>query len=327
MIITRTPFRISFFGGGTDYPSWFQENKGAVISTSIDKFCFISLRKLPPFFEFKYRVAYSKIENVKCLDDLEHKAVKAIIKNSKVEEGLEIHCESDLPARSGIGSSSAFVVGLLNATYSYQNIRTSKSKLAIDAINIETNILNEIGGIQDQYATSFGGLNLIEFNNDLSVEVKPVAISDQRKKELNQSLMLFFTGISRNSCDVSKLFIQNLSANQDYLDKLKSYVYEAERILFSNCSIADFGYLLEDAWMIKRKLCEGITNSTIDLIYKKAIEAGATGGKLLGAGAGGFILLVVDPKKRFQVLEAMKEYVHVPFEFDSKGSQVIYYEN
>ena len=327
MIITRTPFRISFFGGGTDYPAWFQENRGAVISTTIDKYCFLSLRKLPPFFEFKYRVAYSKVENVKHLDDLEHKAVKAILKNTKVKEGLEIHCESDLPARSGIGSSSSFVVGLLNAVYAYQNISTSKSKLAIDAINIETNILKEVGGIQDQYATSFGGLNLIEFNNDSSVQVKPVNISDKRKKELNQSLMLFFTGISRNSSDVSKLFIKNLSLNNDYLNKLKSYVYEAERILFSNCSLKDFGYLLEDSWKIKKKLSDGITNRTIDLIYKKAIEAGATGGKLLGAGAGGFILLAVEPKKRIQVLEAMKEYVHVPFEFDSIGSQVIYSDN
>ena len=326
MIISRTPFRISFFGGGTDYPHWFEKNTGSVISTSIDKYCFISLRKLPPFFDFKYRVAYSRVENVNDIQDLNHKAVKECIKHSQIKEGLEIHCESDLPARSGIGSSSSFVVGLLNAIYTYKNIKTSKSKLAIDAINLEVNVLNEIGGCQDQYATAYGGLNIINFLKDSSVEIKPVNITKQRKSELESHLMLFFTGISRTSSDVSQSLVNNFSRKKNDLFKLQSYVKEAEDLLFSNCPISDFGYLLEESWIIKKQLSEKITNKEIDAIYKKAIDAGATGGKLLGAGSGGFILLVADPKKHSEIRNCLKDYVNVPFKFDSLGSQIIYYE-
>ncbi|WP_320664284.1 hypothetical protein [Prochlorococcus sp. MIT 1223] len=317
---------MSFFGGGTDYPSWFKEHSGTVISTTIDKYCYISLRKLPPFFDFKYRVAYSIVENVKDIEDLKHTAVKALIKESKIKEGLEIHCDSDLPARSGIGSSSSFVVGLLNAIYAYKNVKISKSKLALDAIDLEINVLNEVGGYQDQYATSYGGLNIINFPKDSSIEIKPVCISKKRKEDLQSHLLLFFTGISRTSSYISKSLVENFKLKKDYLFKLQDFVKEAEDILFSNLPITDFGSLLDESWKIKKQLSEKISNDHIDLIYQKAIDAGASGGKLLGAGSGGFILLVANPEKHLQIRSALKEYVHVPFEFDSLGSQIIYCE-
>jgi D-glycero-alpha-D-manno-heptose-7-phosphate kinase len=326
MIISRTPFRISFFGGGTDYPHWFKQNGAAVLSTSFDKYCYITCRELPPFFEHKYRIAYSKIENAKSIAEIEHPAVRAVLSEMDFDHGLEIHCDADLPARSGLGSSSSFVVGMLHSLNAFQGKRVSKEWLAHEAIRIEQEVLQETVGSQDQVAVSYGGFNIIHFEKDGSVRVEPLVVSTQRKKELNGHLMLFFTGFSRISSEIAQASVVNIDKKSDELHGMRGMVDDAVDILCHGKDIRSFGELLHSGWMHKRSLSDLVSNSNIDSLYDTARKAGAVGGKLLGAGGGGFMLLFVSPEKQADVRGALKDLIFVPFEFEAAGSQVVYYQ-
>jgi D-glycero-alpha-D-manno-heptose-7-phosphate kinase len=326
MIISRTPFRISFFGGGTDYPDWYLENDGAVLSTSFDKYCYITCRALPPFFEHNYRIAYSIVENAINISDIRHPAVRGILGEMKFEHGLEIHADADLPARSGLGSSSSFIVGLLNALYALEGRRLSQSFLAHEAIRIEQEVIKENVGSQDQVAAAYGGFNLIHFQRNGQVRVEPVIITSQRKNLLNEHLMLFFTGFSRIASDIAEDQIRNISSRANELRNIRSMVDQALSILAGESDLRDFGELLHESWLCKQSLSVKISNEEINEIYRVARNAGAIGGKLLGAGGGGFMLLFVEPHKQLEVRNALNKLVYVPFKFESSGSQIIHYE-
>ncbi len=326
MIISRTPFRISFFGGGTDYPAWYLKHGGAVLSTTFDKYCYITCRELPPFFGHKYRIAYSLVENAKEVCDIKHPAVRAVIQEMKLAQGLEIHVDADLPARSGLGSSSAFTVGLLNSLYALQGQRVSRDFLAHEAVRIEQEVICESVGSQDQIAAAYGGLNVIHFRQDGGFKVEQVILPADRKQVLNDHLMLFFTGFSRIASEIAKDKISNLGKKVKELQQIQRLVGEALDILSRGKDIRLFGELLHTVWTCKQSLSEKVSNVQINAIYETARKAGAIGGKLLGAGGGGFMLLFVEPAKQPQVREALKGFIHVPFQFETTGSQVIYYE-
>lgn len=326
MIITRTPFRVSFFGGGSDYPVWYEDDsRGAVLSASINKYCYITCRKLPPFFEHKSRVVWSKIESVKHVDEIQHPAVREVIKHLGISDGLEIHHDGDLPARSGLGSSSTFTVGLLNALYALQGKMVSKHQLALEAIHVEQNLLKENVGAQDQTAAAFGGLNKIEFGGPHKIAVHPVAISAARYRELQDHCMLFFTGLARTASEVAAEQIKNTPKKKAEIGKMVAMVDEAIGILNGNGPIEDFGRLLHETWMLKRGLSSQISSSMIDDIYNAARSAGAIGGKILGAGGGGFILFFATPELQPKIRERLKHLLHVPFRFENMGSQIIHY--
>lgn len=325
MIISRTPFRISFFGGGTDYPAWFKDNGGAVISTTFDKYCYITCRKLPPFFDHKYRIAYSQVENAKCVEDINHRAVRAVLQEHHGDEGLEIHCDADLPARSGLGSSSSFVVGMLNAIAALRGQRVGSEWLANEAVRIEQEVLRETVGCQDQAAAAFGGLNIYRFQTDGNIQVEPVVMPIERRREFRTHLMLFFTGFSRIASDVAKDQVANVVNKTQELCRMRRMVDDASDLLVSRRDIRELGEMLDETWRLKRSLSQHVSTHAIDDIYERARAAGAIGGKLLGAGAGGFMLLFVPPGYRNAVREALAEFVHVPFEFENAGSQIIYY--
>lgn len=327
MIITRTPFRISFFGGGTDYPAWFREHGGAVLATTINKYCYISCRRLPPFFEHKHRVVYSRIENVVRNDDIEHPAVRAVLNWAHVEEGLEIHHDGDLPARSGLGSSSSFTVGLVHALYGLVGRMVNKNDLAKDAIHIEQDVMAEHVGSQDQISAAFGGFNRIEFQRHGSFDVVPVLMPPERREALRSHLMLCFTGFSRLASEVAKSKIDNLKNREAELTCMREMVDEGIAILQnSNRSIDDFGSLLDASWQYKRRLSDRVSTPEIDRIYDAAMTAGATGGKILGAGGGGFLLLFAKPERQNAIRERLKHLVHVPFDFEDTGSRVVVYQ-
>ena len=326
MIISKTPFRISFFGGGTDYPSWFKKNGGSVLSTTIDKYCYISLRVLPPFFEHKHRIVYSKVETVLNNLEINHPAVRAIFNKYKITNGLELHHDGDLPARSGLGSSSSFCVGLISAINGLKGKKMTPFELAEGAINIEQKVLKETVGSQDQIAAAYGGFNRINFYRDGTFSVEPILIKPGRLKLLEKNLLLFFTGFSRYASDIAKEQEKNIGTNKNQLSKIRLLVDDAETILNnSNKNLNDFGSLLHESWLIKRSLSSSISNSNIDSIYSKAIKAGAIGGKILGAGGGGFILFYVPIKNQLSVKNSLKELIEVPFKFESSGSKVVLY--
>lgn len=327
MIITRTPFRISFFGGGTDYPAWYQQHGGVVLATTIDKYCYISCRPLPPFFDHKYRIVYSTIENVRNISDIQHPAVRAVLGWSGCETGLEIHHDGDLPARSGLGSSSSFTVGLVNALYALEGKYISKEELASQAIHIEQTIIGEHVGSQDQISAAYGGFNRIEFSPNDTFQVSPIILHRERLAELQGSLMLFFTGFSRFASEIAKSKIDNMGERQEELHKMKKMVDEAIEILQDpNTPIDEFGKLLDQSWRQKRNLSEKVSTPEIDRIYEEALNAGATGGKILGAGGGGFMLLFVKPEFQSKVKNHLSRLTHVPFEFESSGSRVVLYQ-
>lgn len=327
MIITRTPFRISFFGGGTDYPAWSNEHGGEVLSTSIDKYCYITCRHLPPFFDYKHRIVYSAIENVRHWDEIKHPAVRGVLSWANCSKGLEIHHDGDLPARSGLGSSSSFTVGLVHALAALKGQMVSKEQLARDAIHIEQNVIGESVGSQDQVAAAYGGFNRIEFLRNGGFQVAPVIIRKQRLKELQKHLMLCFTGFSRIAAEVAQSKIANLARRQVELERMRGMVEEAVQILHaSQRPIEEFGDLLHQAWLVKKQLSEKVSTSEIDAIYQTARHAGAIGGKILGAGGGGFLLLFVRPADQPKVREALKNLIHVPFSFDESGSRVVLYQ-
>ena len=324
MVISKTPFRMSFFGGGTDYPAYFSENGGAVISTTFDKYCMVSVSHLPPFFEYSNMITYSKIERVSQIDDINHPAVRNAMKMLDMHE-LRIDYEADLPARSGLGTSSSFSVGMLNAFYALKGKYVDKRKLADDAIKLERVLCNENGGIQDQIAASYGGLNRIDFY-DGGYNVSPIIISSSRKYLLNDNLMLFFTGFSRFSSEIAETHEKNIKKKQQDLKEMHKLVDEAHKVLVSKCDLNEFGKLLDYSWKLKRGISNSISTDAIDVMYEKAIRAGATGGKLLGAGGGGFLLLYVEPDKQKKVAEALPDLLRIPFRFEEDGTKIIYYQ-
>ena len=327
MIITSTPLRISFFGGGTDYPTWYREYGGAVLATTIDKRCYITCRRLPPFFEYHSRVSYSKVENVRRNDAIEHPSVRACLQFLGIEEGVEIHHVADLPARTGLGTSSAFTVGLLLGLYALKEQMCDKQTLAAEAIHIEQELLQEAVGAQDQVSAAYGGFNHINFLPDGSIDVKRVLTTQSRLAELEQHLALYFTGFARTASEVAQEQVKVTHQRKTELEAMLQCVQEAETIVRSTSrSLDDFGRLLHESWQIKRTLTQKITNPAIDEIYEAGLSAGALGGKLLGAGGGGFMLFYVPPERREALRTRLKKLLCVPFAFSTKGSQVVVYE-
>lgn len=325
MIITKTPFRMSFFGGGTDMEEYFKENDGAVLSTTFDKYCYVTVRHLPRFFDYKTHLTYSKMEYVRSYDEIQHPLIREGMKMLDMHE-LRLTYESDLPARSGLGTSSSFAVGMLNAFYALKGKYADKKKLADEAIYLERVLCNEAGGWQDQIAASFGGFNRINFNAD-GYEVFPVIISPERKRQLNNNLMMFFTGFTRFSSDVQKANkVSSTEEKRARLKKMYKLVDEAEAILTNKeRDLADFGRLLDTTWRLKKGTGSAISTGSIDELYEKGMAAGALGGKLLGAGGGGFLVFYVQPDKQEAVKEAMKDLLYIPFEFEDGGTRVIHY--
>lgn len=327
MIISRTPFRISFFGGGTDYPVWYREHGGATLTTTIQRYCYITCRWLPPFFEHSSRVVWSKIELVKNRDQIEHPSVRECLRYLEIGQGLEIHHDGDLPARTGLGSSSSFTVGLLHALYGLKGIMPSKMKLGEDAIHVEQERLQENVGSQDQMAAAFGGFNRIDFNRDGSIQVSPVLADPARLHLLQDHLMLIYTGVSRTASDVAAEQIKATDSKRTELTAMRQMVEEGIRILQSEESLIPFGKLLDESWKLKRSLTKRISNPDIDALYDSARRAGAIGGKLLGAGGGGFLLLFVRPENQEAVRESLNGNLQVPVEFENGGSRIIFYDS
>jgi len=325
MVISRSPYRISFFGGGTDYPAWYREHGGAVLATAIDKYCFITCRYLPPFFEHRLRVVYSRIEDCQTAAEVQHPVVRAVLGKLRVERGLEIHHDGDLPARSGMGSSSSFTVGFLHAMYALLGRMTSQRQLATEAIHVEQNLIGETVGAQDQILASFGGFNFIQFNRDDSFRLEPVTLPPERLTELNDSLMLFYTGLRRTASQVAATYVADIAARTRQLTRMRQMVDEGLKILSSRDSLDGFGDLLDEAWQLKRSLSGAVSNAQVDDIYAEAKRGGARGGKLLGAGGGGFVLFFVPPDCRQQVKERLRGLLWVPFRFSTTGSQIIFY--
>lgn len=327
MVITRTPFRISFFGGGTDYPVYYREHGGAVLATTIDKYCYITCRYLPPFFEHTHRIVYSKIETVKSISEIVHPAVRAVLQFMKINSGVEIHHDGDLPARTGLGSSSSFTVGLLHAIYALKGIMPTKMQLATEAIHIEQNIIKENVGSQDQVCAAFGGFNRIDFGKDDSIKVNPVIISKEKLEELQKCIMFYFTGFSRIASEVAKKQIENTPKKKHELSIMHQMVDEALSILTNeHGDILDFGKLLHEAWKLKKSLTDKISTPEIDNIYEVALSAGAVGGKLLGAGGGGFMIIFAPPEVQPRIKARLTGLLLVPFKFENNGSQVIFYQ-
>ena len=326
MIISRTPFRISFLGGGTDYPNWYKEHGGCVISTTINKYSFVTVRYLPPFFDYKYRIRYFAHEETQTLNEIKHPSVRECAKYLQIKKGFEIVHNADLPAQSGLGSSSTFTVGLLNALYSLKNCMPTKKELALDAIHVEQNLIGEYVGSQDQTAAAFGGLNKISFNSMNDIEVDPIILPSERRYALQENLMLFFTGFSRNASDLAKVQIEATCNNENKLNTIVEICNEGLSVLIDTKQpIDNFGKLLGEQWKVKRELTDKISNNEIDSIYEAGLSAGALGGKLLGAGGGGFILFYVKKNKQNKVRSALKRLLYIPFSFEFTGSKIIYY--
>jgi D-glycero-alpha-D-manno-heptose-7-phosphate kinase len=327
MIISRTPFRISLFGGGTDYPGWYREHGGAVLGTAIDKYCYISVRQLPPFFEHRTRVVYSQVELVREVSEIRHPAVRAILADMKLEQGLEIHHDADLPARSGLGTSSSFAVGLINALHALQSRMIAKRELGRAAIRIEQEILKENVGCQDQLWAAYGGLNRIDFLPDDTFAVTPLILPPARRAELRDSIMLFFTGFPRFASDIARDQLDNMAWRTSQLHEIRAMVDAAVGILNDpNRPLRELGVLLHESWRLKRELADSVSNPHIDDIYQTGLAAGAIGGKLLGAGGGGFMVFLVDPENRERVRERLKDLICVSVGFDNDGSRIVLYQ-
>ena len=326
MIISRTPFRISFFGGGTDYPGWYRQHGGAVLATTINKYCYLTCRYLPPFFEHRIRVVYSKIENCQKPEEIVHPSARETLRFLKMARGVEIHHDGDLPGRSGMGSSSAFTVGLLNALYALQGRAVGKKQLALESIHIEQEILKEMVGSQDQVCAAYGGLNRISFLPNGEFSVQPMTLTNARSEELMSHLMLFYTGIKRTAHTVATSFVPSISERTELLKKMHGCVDSGCEILGGTGDLTPFGELLHEAWQAKRALSDKISNDSIDAAYAAARSAGALGGKILGAGGGGFLLIFASPSKHAKIKKQLSKLIHVPFKFEFGGSQVIFHE-
>ena len=327
MIISRTPFRVSLFGGGSDYPLWYREHGGAVIGFAINKYCYISMRPLPPFFDHKYRIVYSRIENVNTIAEIQHPAVRHVLSETGVDFGVEIHHDGDLPARSGLGSSSSLTVGLLNAVHAQYGRMSTKAQLAEEAIRIEQDVIRENVGSQDQVWAAFGGLNRVEFRHDGSFGVTPIIMNGERQERLIKSFMLVFTGLSRQASAIAGKKIANLKKRDGHIRRMMAMVDEAAAILGSSTRPLDeVGALLHESWLLKRELADGISNDTIDSIYAAARKAGAKGGKLMGAGGGGFMLFFAEPERQPAIRDSLAKLVHVAVDVDRAGSRIVVYE-
>lgn len=327
MIMSRTPFRISLFGGGTDYPAWYREHGGAVIGATINKYCYITFRNLPPFFEHRHRIVYSKIELPQRIDEIQHPAVRAVLGECGVEEGVEIQHYGDLPARSGMGSSSAFTVGLLHALRAHSGRMSSAECLAKEAIRIEQEVIKEAVGSQDQVWAAYGGINMIVFHTDGRFDVTPVIISAGRRDELQSHLLLFFTGFSRTADSIASRKIENLLARRSQLYCMHKMAEHTMAILQNpSMPIAEIGSLLHESWRLKKELADCVTTHAIDNMYTAAMDAGALGGKLLGAGGGGFMLIFAEPHAHQRIREALRDLIEVSFEIGSPGSRIVIYE-
>lgn len=324
MIITKTPFRISLFGGGTDYPDWYKHNGGAVLTTSIDKYCYISVRYLPPFFDHNYRISWSKIENVKFLEEIEHRSVRACLQYLGINRGVEVHHWGDLPARAGLGSSSAFTVGMLQGLQSLRGKYSSKRTLADNAIQVEQKVLGETVGIQDQIECAFGGINQIVISPSGEYDVRPVFLKYDRMIELQSHLMLFFTGFQRFASDIAAVQIEGMKNHTLQLQTMQAMVGHAIESLQGDTPIEHIGDLLNAAWLFKRSVSPLVSTPAIDNIYLRARAAGAIGGKLLGAGSGGFMLIFASPEKQKAVRAMLSDLVEVPVRFEFSGSQIIF---
>jgi len=326
VIISRTPFRISFFGGGTDYPAWYRKHGGTVLATTINKYCYITCRYLPPFFEHRYCVIYSRMEYCQTIDEIVHPAVREVLRFLNFDRGLEIHHDGDLPARSGMGSSSAFTVGLLHALYALKGNMASKKQLASESIHIEQDLLQETVGSQDQVLAAYGGLNQITFLPDGEVSVTPITIPAERMRELNDHLMLFYTGIKRTASNIAGSYVNGIEERKRQLRIMKDLVDESISVLNSGQDIKGFGELLHEAWQAKRSLSSSVSNPEVDDLFELAMSAGAIGGKLTGAGGGGFLLLFVPPEHQARVRFKLNKLIHVPIKFESSGSQIIFFD-
>ena len=327
MIISRTPFRISLFGGGSDYPAWFRIHGGSVFGFAINKYCYISLRELPPFFEHKHRIVYSQIEMVNDIEEISHPSVRGVLNQLDIKKGLEIHHDGDLPARSGLGSSSSFTVGLIHALYALDGKMVTKRKLTHDSIHIEQNVIREHVGSQDQVWASYGGINHIKFykNNDFSVD--PLIMNEEKKLLLRNSLMLFFTGVSRVAAEIAGKKIENLNNRKKHIFRMTAMVDEAVQLMGENhLNLRDLGGLLHETWLLKRELACGVTNNILDEAYQVARSAGALGGKVLGAGGGGFMVFLVEKENQVAVADKLKNWLRVKIDFDMEGSKIVVYE-
>ena len=327
MIICRTPFRISFFGGGTDYPEWYKNQEGRVISTTINKFSYINCRYLPPFFDYKFRIRYFKREQTNNIKDIKHPSVRECLNFLKFQKGIEIVHNADVPAKSGLGSSSTFTVGLLHALHALKNQMVSKKKLANEAIHVEQKLIKENVGSQDQTATAYGGLNVIHFKNLQNILVDPILCSKDRMDQLQNSLLLYFSGFQRNADKFAARHISQVQKKEKDFKDMINIVDEALSIIKSNTNINEFGKLLNEQWKLKKSILPSVTNNNIDKLYKLGIDSGALGAKLLGAGGGGFMLFFVPKHKQKKFKLKLKNYLHVPFDFDYLGSQIVYYSN
>jgi D-glycero-alpha-D-manno-heptose-7-phosphate kinase len=323
VIISRTPYRVSFFGVGTDYPAWFREHGGAVLAATINHYCYITCRFYPPFFDQANRIVWSKIEHVNDHSEIEHPAIRAALAFLKIDEGVEIHHSGDLPARSGLGSSSAFAVGLLQTLHTLRDEEVSKKELAEQAIHLEQVLLRDNVGVQDQIQTAFGGFNRIDISTDGSFEVLPQAISAERLSDLERHILLFYTGTARNASDIAAAQVKAIPSHKADLFEMRGLVDEATTILRDG-DLTDFGRLLHESWQIKRRLSDRIAPDFVNDIYDRARCAGAVGGKLLGAGGGGFMLFIVRPEDQIKVLSALHELLLVPMQFDATGTQLIF---
>jgi len=327
MIISRTPFRVSLFGGGTDYPEWFREHGGAVLGMAIDKYCYLFVRKLPPFFDHKHRIVYSNIELVREVSEIKHPAVRGVLSDLAVTSGLEIHHDADLPARSGLGSSSSFTVGLLHAIHALYDEMRTKREMCLEATRIEQKVLNECVGCQDQIWAAYGGFNCIDFKTDGSFSVNPIIIPAERRDQFVASIMLFFTGFSRLASDVAKVQMSNLEGSEEARHQIRGIVDEGVSILTgSNFSVEEIGKLLHESWLQKKRFSDNVSNPQIDDLYDAARESGALGGKLLGAGGGGFMAFIVRPENQQAVRERLKNLICVDFGIDYDGSKIVVYE-
>ena len=326
MIITRTPYRISFFGGGTDYRSWCAAHGGAVLATTIDKYCYLTVRYLPPFFEHRFRIVYRKTETCNTVEEIEHPAVRAVLQHLGIDRGLEVHHDGDLPARSGLGTSSAFTVGFLHALHALEGRMVCKHDLARESIHIEQDVLSEVVGSQDQVSAAYGGLNHIVFLPNGEIAVRPVTVSLERMEELRSHLMLFYTGIQRTASSVAPSYVDHLDEKAGRLYRIGAFVDEGIRALSSDEDIAAFGRLLHEAWRVKRELSDKVSTARVDDMYQAARDAGAIGGKLTGAGGGGFMVLFVPPAQHLKVRDVFRDLIYVPIDLDSSGSQVVFYD-
>jgi D-glycero-alpha-D-manno-heptose-7-phosphate kinase len=325
MIISKTPLRVSFFGGGTDLPEFFSKHRGAVIGTAINKYVYHTVSMFPSkLFDYSVRISYSKVECVKSTADIEHTPFREILRDFKLERDIEIHVAADLPSFSGLGTSSAFTVGLIKALHAYKGAHISRERLTREAIRIEREVLEEVVGYQDQAFAAHGGFNMISFSQTGDIKVEKLSISKARREELAESLMLFFTGITRRAQNIEMNKIRNMDKIEANLLRMLQHVDDAYEILTGNEELTKFGHLLESTWKEKRELDPGVSNERIDYMYSIAVASGAIGGKLLGAGGGGFLLFFVPPERRTRVREALKDFHEIPFKFDASGSAIIH---